>query len=303
MDLLCAAIVSRATAGATQFTIQDGFASLASDATPLLRESVCALYRDLILNFTPGDELWFFGFSRGSFVVRSLIGLIRNAGLLKKHHINRLQEAWHIYRTTWGADAQNATGFRAGYSHRVNVKFLGVWDTVGSNGIPGEDTDNCGFHDTVLSSCVENACHALAIDENRKQLVSCPWKTAPGRARTEQCWFTGSHRDIGGMGREMNLANISLGWMAMRAASLGLELDSRFLANAMEQRLLSKPGGDTSGNFLTSPRNGLSRPIGISNHDETLHSSAEQFFLRNQGYRPGNLKKFLARDEQIQLPL
>jgi hypothetical protein len=45
------------------------------------------------------------------------------------------------------------------------------------------------------------------------------------------------------------------------------------------------------------------RPIGTTNADETLHPSAEQRFLRDASYRPRNLRDFLARDDQIRLPL
>jgi hypothetical protein len=45
------------------------------------------------------------------------------------------------------------------------------------------------------------------------------------------------------------------------------------------------------------------RPIGTTNSDETLHPSAEQRFLRDASYRPRNLRDFLARDDQIRLPL
>lgn len=303
LDLLVSAIAPSTANGTIQITLQDPFSGQARTGQPHLQDSVCWLYRQLAHNFAPGDELWFFGYSRGAFVVRSLAGLIRNTGLLKKHQLNHLPEAWHIYRTTWGADARNATVFRDARCQRVSVKFLGVLDTVGSNGIPGNDSENCGFHDNVLSSAVENACHALAIDENRGELSPCLWKTAPDRSRTEQCWFAGSHRDIGGMGREMALANLSLDWIALRASALGLELDRGFLATAMAQRLPSPQASHSAGNVSLPKSTGFSRAIGACNHDETLHSSAEQLFLRNQGYRPSNLKRFLARDEQIQLPL
>jgi uncharacterized protein (DUF2235 family) len=37
-------------------------------------------YKFLIGHFEPGDEIYLLGFSRGAYTVRSLAGLIRNAG-------------------------------------------------------------------------------------------------------------------------------------------------------------------------------------------------------------------------------
>ena len=39
-------------------------------------------YKFIMWNFEPGDELYLFGFSRGAYTARSLIGLIRNCGIM-----------------------------------------------------------------------------------------------------------------------------------------------------------------------------------------------------------------------------
>ena len=41
-------------------------------------------YRYLVQNYSPGDEIYLFGFSRGAYTVRSLCGLINNCGILKR---------------------------------------------------------------------------------------------------------------------------------------------------------------------------------------------------------------------------
>ncbi|MGD9661100.1 MAG: DUF2235 domain-containing protein [Porticoccaceae bacterium] len=287
-----------------QLSISDPFQAVAGKERQFLEASICWLYEQLALNYEPGDQLWFFGFSRGSFVVRSCIGLIRNAGLLKKQHLHRIDDAWHIYRTRWGADARNGVLFRNAHSHLPEVKFLGAWDSVGATGLPqgaSPENNTLGFHDNVLSRAVENAYHALAIDETRKELPPCLWVTSQDRARTEQCWFTGNHRDIGGIGGNMALANISLEWMLERARAIGLGIDTDFLRDALRVRNGNQGTDFSTGvGIKTASR---CRAIGVSNSDETLHSSAEQRFMRNPRYRPNNLKRFLQRDEQIQLPL
>jgi hypothetical protein len=39
-------------------------------------------YRFLCLNYAPGDQIYLFGFSRGAYTVRSLVGLIRSVEML-----------------------------------------------------------------------------------------------------------------------------------------------------------------------------------------------------------------------------
>jgi uncharacterized protein (DUF2235 family) len=43
--------------------------------------NVRKLYRFLSWNWRPGDEIWMFGFSRGAFTIRTLIGMIASQGL------------------------------------------------------------------------------------------------------------------------------------------------------------------------------------------------------------------------------
>lgn len=264
------------------------------------------IYRFLVHNYRDGDELFFFGFSRGAYTVRSTIGMLRNAWLLHKAYAGLIPRAYHIYRTRWGPDADNAVRFRGPHCRPVRVRFLGVWDTVGALGIPvalfdGLNEERYGFHDTTMSRIVEHACHALAIDERRKPFAPTIWKTRNDRTRTEQAWFSGSHSDVGGGHRDAGLSHVSLHWMAIQAAQAGLGFDRASL-----ERVMSRNGREVVHDRVALPYGifgTAERAIGITNHDETLHQSAEQRFLRDPGYRPRNLVDYLARDEQIRLPI
>ena len=312
LGLFQRAIKTGPIGGAHQITFADPFQEVVPLAPcgrriAFLKDSVCALYQQLARNYTPGDTLWFLGYSRGSTVVRSCVGLIRNVGLLKKAHLDKLGDAWHIYGTSWGADARNAERFRRQYSVQPRIKFLGVFDTLGEQGVPApanavaEEPDLLRFHDNVLSSAVEFACHALAIDEWRRGFQPCLWRTAGDRAQTEQCWFTGNHKDIGGIQGDLALANITLRWMASRAVALGLAIDRELLDDAMHRRCAEHQEDYSNGRVNKTGTK--IRPIGLVNSDETLHPSAEQRFLRNSGYKPANLKAYIQQDDQIQLPL
>lgn len=49
-----------------------------------INKNIMGNYRYLVQNYAPGDEIYLFGFSRGSYTVRSLCGLINNCGILKR---------------------------------------------------------------------------------------------------------------------------------------------------------------------------------------------------------------------------
>jgi uncharacterized protein (DUF2235 family) len=263
-------------------------------------------YRFLVHNYEPGDELWFFGFSRGAYTVRSCIGLLRNAWLLRKANEGLIDRAYHIYRTKWHADAENARLFREPNGHPVKVKFLGVWDTVGALGIPLDIFRTLGdgryaFHDTTISSSIENAYHALAIDEKREAFAPTIWQTGGNQNRTEQSWFAGVHSDIGGGYREAGLSHIALRWVIEKAVMCGLAVNTDYLATVYGEN--SEVKLHNSSRSITGILGTARRSIGAVNDDETLHTSAEQRYLKDKSYRPRNLLDYLATNEQIRLPL
>lgn len=56
-------------------------------------------YDWLVRRYQAGDEIWIFGFSRGAYTARSLVGLIRKCGLLNTITPDLLTRAEHLYRT------------------------------------------------------------------------------------------------------------------------------------------------------------------------------------------------------------
>jgi uncharacterized protein (DUF2235 family) len=78
------------------------------------------------------------------------------------------------------------------------------------------------FHDTKLSNIVENAYHAVAIDEHRQDYMATLWNpdTAP-QQKLEQRWFVGAHCDIGGGYKDRRLSDMTLGWIQQKAGALG----------------------------------------------------------------------------------
>jgi uncharacterized protein (DUF2235 family) len=85
------------------------------------------------------------------------------------------------------------------------------------------------FHDTKLSSTIENAYHALAIDERRKLFIPTLWeksdevKNNPNHPqKMEQRWFIGAHSNVGGGYADSHLSDIALKWLVSKAAETGL---------------------------------------------------------------------------------
>jgi len=207
-----------------------------------LSRNVQAAYRFLFENYEPGDELYLFGFSRGAFTARSTAGLVRNAGILRPEHLGRCEDAYKLYRS--GDPAKRPSGeaakaFRQAYSYPdVRIKLIGVWDTVGALGIPIDGfrppflSRLWTFHDATLSSAVDNAFHAVSIDERRGPFKPTLWvedeKDGGGLAKStpeqtvEQVWFAGVHSDVGGGYPDPSLSEIPLRWMAAKAADCGL---------------------------------------------------------------------------------
>jgi uncharacterized protein (DUF2235 family) len=209
-----------------------------------LSDNIKEAYRWLVQNYDPGDEIFCFGFSRGAYTARSLCGLLGASGLLRVLSNVRIDDAFEYYRTR-PAERENskyhkrlAAVPRHTREDGLRVKMLGVFDTVGALGVPVPffasltQWRRVAFHDTNLSALVENAYHALAIDEQRGPFGPTLWTdvarhpdgTALDRA-VEQVWFPGVHSDVGGGYRDKKLADVPFGWMLARAEALGLHVD------------------------------------------------------------------------------
>ncbi|MGA2117545.1 MAG: DUF2235 domain-containing protein [Bryobacteraceae bacterium] len=185
--------------------------------------------------YEEGDEVFLFGFSRGAYTARSLAGMIAICGLPTKNpDTNLVNTAFEAYRSKDRRAAIMAT--LGGYG-LVDAKLtmVGVWDTVGSLGIPalvgGVDPLLYGFLDTGLHPDVLNAYHAVSIDERRREFPATLW-TGPFAAGqiVDQVYFCGVHGDVGGgyvddSGTGTTLSDITLSWMMSKAQALGLSFD------------------------------------------------------------------------------
>lgn len=159
-------------------------------------ESVRDAYRWLTENYDLRDEIYIFGFSRGAFAARSLAGLIATCGLLAPEapisfaqlfeRYQRGEEARPIYQIRQMQGQPEQLGFeerallRSSHYFRNMIKMVGVWETVGSIGVPFGNFRNISrralkFHNTRLSRTIEHSYQALAIDEYRRPYWAVLW--------------------------------------------------------------------------------------------------------------------------------
>jgi uncharacterized protein (DUF2235 family) len=260
-------------------------------------------YRFLSLNYVDGDEIYLFGFSRGAYTVRSLAGMIYCSGLLDRPHVTKAHEAYELYRNR-GVKPRDkvAVEYRETYGDRVPITLLACFDTVGALGIPGipafrklndQLNKRYRFHDTTLNKFIQNALHAVAIDEIREVFDVTPMKKHPEAEsqRVIQKWFPGSHGCVGG-GTEENrgLSDAALQWMidSIGVLGLGLDLDPSKILTGINPNYECDFKNDV----------GFFKLAGIKFRDvsdaiEDLHESTINRLKNRKDYRPKNLQKII----------
>lgn len=195
------------------------------------------LYTFLALNYDEGDEVYLFGFSRGSYTVRSLSGLIYEAGLVRRDQLQFVAEAYELYRDNDDVDSERAVSFREKHGDRIPITLLACFDTVGSLGLPFEgpqfmnrfSPQRYQFHSTKLNPMIENAVHMLSIDEDRS--VFSPTLMEGSNVKDDQLtqlYFWGGHGGVGGGDdRQITSADCVLRFLIeeMKRRGLGLAID------------------------------------------------------------------------------
>ena len=159
---------------------------------------------------------------------------------LFRHDVRRLGGG----RGKWAADA-----FRTQCSHDQDspISFIGVWDTVDAVGLPVDELSELldktiyphRFPDQNLSPGVAQACHAVAIDDERHTFHPVLWneeEEEEGSERIKQVWFSGMHSNVGGGYPDDDLAYPSLGWMLDEAADSGLRFKADAVASVAQRQ-------------------------------------------------------------------
>ncbi len=286
-----------------------------------LEDIVRGAYRQICHRYQKGMEIYVFGFSRGAFSARSLVGYLNASGLLTAENCSAVNEkkAWDFYRkpTRYRIPAERKALAALSWTDTPRIACLGVFDTVGARGIPlsllrSRNAFRYGFHESKLSSIVDYAFHALALDEKRRHYVPTLWSYAfhTNNTQIEQVWFPGCHSDIGGGVDTAGLSNLPLTWMLRRMADnkLGLVLDQEGITKIEAARNPTAPILGNQGllcKALSIPKAHRSvsqtRPnesdnlfVGLERHQkplrEAVHWSVLTRITADETYRPQNLE-------------
>lgn len=224
-----------------------------------LKRNVVDLYKFASRNYRNNDdEIYGFGFSRGAFTIRIVIGLILEQGLIKAESEKDLhakaEAAYRAFRdanfhTNWYYAlrwALNHFGKKAAPEDKkhfnINVGFLGLWDTVAAYGTPVDEMTR-GISQWIwpwqlpsyhLGGPIRRACHALSIDDERTTFHPILWdesdeeplqprgdeKRYLADERISQVWFAGVHSNVGGGYPDDSIAQIPLIWIMSEAQGL-----------------------------------------------------------------------------------
>ncbi|KAF2178493.1 hypothetical protein K469DRAFT_327818 [Zopfia rhizophila CBS 207.26] len=138
-------------------------------------------YRFLMRYYIPGDDIYFFGFSRGAYTARFLAEMLDHVGLLSAGNEEMCHFAWKTFQKWQCRQERNEEekkqkkyllefmcAFRETFSRPVRrIRFLGLFDTV--NSVPKFENawmQRSKFPYTARSSA-KVIRHAVSIDERR----------------------------------------------------------------------------------------------------------------------------------------
>jgi len=254
-----------------------------------LSANIQGAYHWIASQYRPGDLISLFGFSRGAYTVRSLGGMIGTCGVVDLGDRSPAG-AWELVESLYhrcyrDGDRSVLEGlpFHVDPADPVPIEFVGVWDTVGSLGVPDtfglinllDPGDAHRFHDVTLNEAIPHGRHAMALDEVRGSFAPTPWSPPTGGQVVRQVWFPGCHSDVGGGYAETGLSDGALRWMMDEAAdAVGLAFRP-----GTRGQVRPEPHGVLHDSWRGFYRKMSSRPrtvplIHPDHPDATVHSSA-----------------------------
>lgn len=281
----------------------------------LLRDHVLDAYRFLMNTYEKGDNIYFFGFSRGAYTARVLAAMVHKVGLIGRGNEELIPFAWDVY-TKKHSDAGTAIaqGFRQTFSRDIKIKFLGLWDTVSS---VGWAYDPKHYEFTANNASVEIVRHAVSLDERRAYFPQNLWtQTPPASQDVDEVWFPGVHCDVGGgyLEREAGLSKIALRWLISEAGEKGLLVDPVAMARIIPEKTTDEyvapdpcamMHSSLKGwwwileylpKMVSDPTHGFSKKIifhegrpRIVANGSKLHASIFERMSRLVEYKPGNI--------------
>jgi uncharacterized protein (DUF2235 family) len=180
-----------------------------------LKRNVIHIYSFLCRNYkkTEDPQIYMFGFSRGAYTIRVLIGLIHSQGLVpfdpstseaqlrrdakaayrayrRQRYSTNLNFIVNLFRSARdfvieGLKRDDEKYNRPGLAKKAKpeIRFVGLWDTVAAYGLPMEEMTRgidlwlwpLGLPDRQFCPIVQRACHALSLDDERTTFHPVLW--------------------------------------------------------------------------------------------------------------------------------
>ena len=174
-----------------------------------LKRNVIDIYSFCCRNYDPDDKIYGFGFSRGSFTMRVVAGLIAREGLVPYNGdeaalARYATSAYRDYRRRFNSTKGLVDPLRSARDGIVrawrwirghkqynkadqtivpSIHFLGLWDTVDAYGGPIEEITRAidywywplSMPDRFMNAKYHRACHALAIEDERDAFRPVLW--------------------------------------------------------------------------------------------------------------------------------
>ena len=236
------------------------------------QERLEQMYDFLVKTYQGGDNtIDIIGFSRGAALARAFANMIKNKGISKGTD--------HLAMGPGGNYRESDGNFDC-----VKIRFLGIFDTVASFGIPGNNI-NIGY-DLSIPDIVEHTAHATARGEMRSMFplssIYAIDEKMDSRRKIEKS-FPGAHSDVGGGYRNHPEAQyVPLKWMWQQGNAAAGQ-------SGKEPNPMFAPLPDFVGKYLNSP---LAR--NPYTHDSRLDEdgSYQNIYISDIDKKPGERNIF-----------
>ncbi|WP_019068287.1 DUF2235 domain-containing protein [Streptomyces hokutonensis] len=281
-----------------------------------LRANLVEAYTYLMQHWQPEDSVYVFGFSRGAYTARALVGMLNKPGLMRPGSENLVPYA--VARYAFNQNIDQSMEAVARFSHafcriteneplwnrvKLNnrqqvsryalpIAYLGLWDTVKAAGILR--LGNLHWPYTHQLPNAARIRHAVSLDEKRRpyrEFLVTP-RPEPVRNTLEEVWFAGVHSDVGGTFDHREhaplLSTITLKWITdgVCGTAAGVEgLDFRpgayAEATALNEDFASAPVHDNGPLWILVGRRSRAVP-----DDAVFHASVGLRHEQDPTYRP-----------------
>ena len=201
---------------------------------------VLAGYQFIMRYYSPGDQIYIFGFSRGAYTARFLAEMVHEIGLLSRGNEEMVHFAWITFSNfqtirgndPWRKEDLEQFEYMKIFKYtfcRPNVKvhFLGLFDCVNSVGQFEIPFFRKSFK-YISTPPAKYIRHAVSIHERRLKFKPALFQlddSKPCDQEIKEVWFAGNHADIGGgwprqKYQQRLLSDIPLKWMIDEVSNL-----------------------------------------------------------------------------------